>query len=258
MFKFLFHKNKIKVNGITHGSHGDHWGAFFGFEKISTNPQLLLNELVKVVGENKGIKIDNKYSQTIKNMGVVDIIVISDAQKISSSFPNLKSKYTLPFVTKEINEWNHADNIEAQIIGGGRKTFALNFFATDYLKNKKIYKTNKELNINVSAFAYVIKQSSNLPDNFSDNFVAYFPNMQVSDGSVYDFIGKIVSFEEYKQNGINGFVIKTKLINHEKMEDFFVLDIFINQDNMRIEKPKKGMRIFGCFWLQGNIAENCI
>ena len=75
MFEFLF--NKVKVKKIYSGSHGDHWGAFFGFEKINTSPQLLIDELIKIVSENKDIRIDNKYSQTIKNMGVIDILVIS-------------------------------------------------------------------------------------------------------------------------------------------------------------------------------------
>ncbi|KKR49221.1 MAG: hypothetical protein UT86_C0001G0193 [Candidatus Magasanikbacteria bacterium GW2011_GWC2_40_17] len=254
MFESLFSKNKIKIKGIKQGSHGDHWGAFFGFQNFRSNPKILLDKIEKILDNKNSIKIDNKYSKSVENIGQVDLIVISDNKGMASCFPLLNTKYNLPFESKEINERNHVGNIEAQIIGGGRKTFALNFFATDYLNNKQIYKTTKELKINLSAFAYVIKESENLPDKFSNDFVTYMPNTESTYGDVYDFIGKIIDFAEYNHEDIEGYIVKTKLINNEKMEDFFNLDIFVNKENMRIENLKRGTRISGCFWLQGNIV----
>jgi hypothetical protein len=256
MFKSLFAKNKIKINKVNHGSHGDHWGAFFGFENLIKDQDILLGRINQLMESKKAEKVDKQYSVIKENLGNIDMKVIVDSQVMVSCFPSLESNNKIPFENKIVNEWNHVDGIEAQIGGSGRKTFGLIFFATDYLENKKIYQQNQELEINLSGFAYVIQESTKLPDNFSEDFVSCMPNKQINDSSVYDFVGKIIDFKEYSFEDIDGFIITTKLINHEEMEDFFVLDIFVNKQNLKIEKPKKGMRISGCFWLQGNIAKD--
>ncbi len=256
MFKSLFAKKRIKINKINHGSHGDHWSAFFGFENLSKDQNILLDRINQLIESKKAKKIDKKYSIIKENLGNINIKIITDSQGMVSCFPVLESKNKIPFENKAINEWNHVDNIEAQIGGSGRKTFGLSFFATDYLENKKIYQQNQELEIILSGFAYVVQKSEKLPDKFSEDFVSYMPNQQTDGRSVYDFIGKIIDFKEYSFEGIDGFIITTKLINHEEIEDFFVLDIFVNKQNLKIEKPKKDMRISGCFWLQGNIAKS--
>jgi hypothetical protein len=47
-----------------------------------------------------------------------------------------------------------------------------------------------------------------------------------------------------------------KLINHDTIEDFFSLEVFVNKENIQLEKLEKGMRVEGLMWLQGNIVEN--
>lgn len=256
MFKLFFARKRIKINKINHGSHGDHWGAFFGFENLAKDQNILLGRINRIMESKKAEKIDKQYSIIKESLKDIDIKIIVDSQGMSSCFPAMVSNNKIPFENKIINEWKHVDNIEAQIGGLGRKTFGLSFFASDYLENKKIYQQNKELEINLSGFAYVIQESKKLPDNFSEDFVSYMPNQQTKNSSIYDFFGKIIDFKEYAHEGIHGFIISTKLINHEEMEDFFVLDIFVNKQNLKIEKPKKGMRISGCFWLQGNIGKS--
>lgn len=257
MFKSFFSKNKIIIKGINHGAHADYWGAFLGFENFNKDQKILIERINKYLQEKKAKPIDKKYSIIQKNLGdVIDTVIIVDKQDVASFYPIMKSEKVMPFEGNQIHEWNHFDNIEAQILGAGRKTFALNFFATDYLENKKIYQQKKQLNINLSGFAFVIQASTKLPDNFSEDFVSYMPNQQTDDGSVYDFIGKIIDFRKYSYEDIHGFIISTKLINDPQIEDFFVLDIFVNKQNLKIDELKKGMRISGCFWLQGKIAGN--
>ena len=44
------------------------------------------------------------------------------------------------------------------------------------------------------------------------------------------------------------------LMSFDENPDFFTVDMFINKENMRIDKLENGMRITGALWLQGEIA----
>lgn len=255
MFKKFFNKNDIKLNKINYGSHGNHWDAFFGFEKLKKD-QSTLFDLAETVLKNKKIKkINQKYSTTHLKTGALGTKMIIDSKKMTSFFPTLESEKAVPFETKSINEWSHVNGIEAQVLGAGRETFGLNFFATDYLENKNVYQKNKHLKIHLSAIAYVVQEVEKLPDNFSEKFVSYMPNQKTGDHSDYDFIGEIIDFKECVYGDVSGFILTTKLIHNEEVEDFFSLDIFVNRQELKVKKLEKGMKISGCFWLQGRVSE---
>jgi len=233
---------------------GDNGGAFFGFKSFNTSPHLLVDKINHSLEGDGRKPIRDQYSIKIENLGDVNIVFILGSQSMISCFPVLNSQSQMSFESKVINEWVHVDSVEAQISGKGKEMIGLNFFATDYLENKQLYQSTPKLEISFSAFAYVMKKSDKLPDNFSDEFVAFMPNTEGNDPTLYDFFGKVIFFRQYECEGIRGFIVKTKLINHEKDEDFFVIDMFINEENLRVDTLKNGMRISGCFWLQGKIV----
>lgn len=256
MLESFFSKNNIKINKVDHGSHGDHWSAFFWFENLEIDVNILMDRINHALEDKKSEKINNQYSLVKESLENIEIKIILNFQEMASCFPVLNSNNKIPFFNTAVNERAHVDNIEAQIIGSWRNTFGLNFFATDYLENKKVYHQTQNLEVNLSGFAYVIQESQKMWDNISEDFVWYIPSQQTRDKSVYDFIGTVIDFKEYSFENIEGFIIKTKLINQHEMEDFFVLDIFVNKQNLRLEKLEKNMKISWCFWLQGNIAKN--
>lgn len=95
----------------------------------------------------------------------------------------IRTNYTLPFETKKIIEWSHIANMEAEIQGGGRDTFGLSFFATDYAINKRKYKSKKNLNIKISAVGLVLDKSDLTEINgtpVSPDFSTYMPNKDMS------------------------------------------------------------------------------
>lgn len=187
---------------------------------------------------------------------------IHTGENIPSAFPYLKTNYQLTFKTKEIIEWSHIDNLEAEIYGAGRDTFALGFFATDYALNKEIYKTQEDVEVRVSAIVLTMEEADLSEDSnsegpkFAKGFATYMPNNDLPGISYYDFIGELIDFEEMiviPDPKVEGYVMKVKLINHENPE-FFTVDMFVNKSNMSIAEIKKGMSVSGAIWMQGEIS----
>lgn len=259
--------SEIKLTSINHGSHGDNFGGLLGFQflNLEVGEQFIFATINlcterEPILETKNVSIHQTMFATTtgseSNLGVR--IIKPSKNKILSAYPYLNTNYTIPFTTKEIIEWSHMDNLEAEIKGSGRDTFGFDFFATDYAIHKEKYKTTKQLNIHVSAIGFVLDHS-NLEEmgdaKFSANFAAYMPSQDLPRQTYYDFIGSLIDFNEVviKENN-TGYIIKVKLINNEENPDFFTIEMFVNKENMRIETLEKGMKITGAFWFQGEIA----
>ncbi len=256
----------IDFLSVDNGSHGDNFGGLIGFGSFNTeNGENLIHQHMVLSSMQKPILEKNEWAihQTIfqqekesdKSLGVR---TLQSGKEILSAYPYLKTNYTIPFTTKEIFEWSHMDNLEAEIKGGGRDTFGLGFFATDYAINKDKYKSNKNLNIKISAIGLVLDKS-NLSEidghNLSDGFASYMPNQDIPRPTYYDFIGVLIDYESVNITEKNdGYIVKVKLINEESNPDFFTVDMLINKENMRISSLEKGMRITGALWFQGEIA----
>lgn len=110
---------------------------------------------------------------------------------------NIKTNYTLPFETKKIIEWSHIANMEAEVQDGGRDTFGLSFFATDYVINKRKYKSEKNLNIKISAVGLVLDKSDLTEIKgtpVSTNFSTYMPSKDISRPTYFVFIGVLNNY----------------------------------------------------------------
>ena len=253
---------EIIMSEIDNGSHGDNMGGLIGFNSLNDeNGRKFITELMAKSMVEKSELITKSYE--LKSMSISDnpnlrLRVLTDTKNVISAFPYLKTSYTVPYSTKEIIEWKHMNKCEAEIKGGGRKTFGFDFFPTDYAINKRIYIENKEVNLNVSAIAFVIDKSEinqNTEVEFSEDFVSYMPSSNLPRQTYYDFIGKIIDYDEVTLNSQNkGYIAKLRLINHDSDPNFFTVDMFMNKENMRIQTIEKGMKISGLLWFQGEIA----
>lgn len=256
----------IEIISVNNGSHGDNFGGLIGFGFLnSENGENFIQEYVSFSSIQKPVLTKDDYSiHQLKfqdepgNKRSAGIRTLKTRNKILSSYPYLSTSYTIPFTTKQIYEWSHISDLEAEIKGGGRDTFGFGFFATDYAVNKEKYKSSKNLNIKVSAFALVLDRS-NLTEiggqKLSEGFASYMPNHDIPRPTYYDFIGVLVDFEAVHLSETNGgYIVKVKLINEGSNPDFFTVDMFINKENMRFENLEKGMQITGALWFQGEIA----
>ncbi len=254
----------IKMSETDNGSHGDNIGGLIGFNSLnSEHGRNFINEiLVKSVNEKPDLSTNSHElkSISIANNPNLKLRVLTDTKIVLSAFPYLRTTYVLPYKTKEIIEWKDMKKCEAEIKGGGRNTFGFDFFPTDYAINKSKYTANNEIQLHVSAIAFVVDKSELNQDTevkFSEDFVSYLPSSNLPRQTYYDFIGKVIDFEEIKfDNNAQGYIAKVKLINEDSDPDFFTVDMFMNKENMRISALERGLKITGLLWFQGEIASN--
>lgn len=253
---------EIKMAETDNGSHGDNIGGLIGFNSLnSENGRNFINELmVKSMIEKSELSTKSYELKSISlaNNPNLKLRVLTDTKNVLSAFPYLKTSYKLPYKTKEIIEWKHMKKCEAEIKGGGRNTFGFDFFPTDYAINKSKYIANNEIQLHVSAIAFVVDKSELNQDTevkFSEDFVSYMPSSNLPRQTYYDFIGKVVDFDEVIfDNNDQGYIAKVKLINEDLDPNFFTVEMFMNKENMRISALEKGMKISGLLWFQGEIA----
>ncbi|RZJ65257.1 MAG: hypothetical protein EOO50_14620 [Flavobacterium sp.] len=257
---------EIEIISTNEGKHGDHFGALFGFEFMASDSGAkLVNQLMAAAISTEAVKQSEfasfheaRFDEIFNTSKKLSLRTVSTSENLISAYPRLETSFVVPFATKQIREWSHAKNLEAEIYGGGRDTFGFGFFATDYALNKKTYQTQKQLDIRVWALAFVIDKSDVTEINgasLSADFSTYMPNSDFPGVSHYDFIGVLLEYSEVAVFGENsGYILRVKLINDAQNEDFFTLDIFVNKQNMRISNLEKGMKLTGCLWFEGEIA----
>ncbi len=252
----------LKISYTEEGGHGDNFGGLIGFEYLNTeegnnflNEQIAASTTIEPIATEDGIAFhDLHFNDTI--LGLRTLVSHGN---MFSCYPYLKPSFNLPFETTEVIEWSHINGFEGEIKGRGRDTFGLGFFATDYALKKETYQSEKEITIRLSAIALVMDEfkSDKIGDQpISDDFAAYMPNTQIPNPTYYDYIG-IINEVKPLQLGedVRGYLCNIKLINQPEDPDFFTVDLFINQENMRIDSVETGMRVTGALWFQGELAE---
>ncbi|MEN2399935.1 hypothetical protein GKZ90_0009115 [Flavobacterium sp. MC2016-06] len=255
----------LKIKKVNNGTVGDMWGGIFGFERLSQEDgkNFLTHTAAFILFQEAVKSNDEVLISEVKH----DAVIFRGAKTIDeesrTAFPVIKTDFFIDVVNKQINEWDNVNNLEAIIIGGGRDTFGLTFFATDYAINSAKYKSTKNLNIELSGIIYTLEIGS-LPDttpdgpNYSEGFTMYMPNKEMSELGCFDFIGQLEDFREIEilyEKPVKGYILKIRLITNEDHPDFFTIEMFVNKENMRFENLEIGMKLTGLFQLQGQIKE---
>ncbi|MDN3691387.1 hypothetical protein QWZ06_03480 [Chryseobacterium tructae] len=250
----------IKIKKSNVHSLANMWGGIFGFQNFQTQKKYS-DYLVHTMAMAKvdTIPADEKAKHT-EFADVKFKTIISD--EFNTIYPEVKTNFSLDFETKEIREWENVNNNEAIVAGSARDTFGLWFFPTDYAENKNKYQTQNKINVNVSGIIFVLDlhESFDLPDGTKtdEEFTAYKPSEDLPDYGCIDFIGKVLDIKEtevLEDGSVKGFILKLRLITNSEMEDFFTIDAFVNNENIRFETLTVGMQVAGAMQLQGRIAE---
>jgi hypothetical protein len=131
----------IQIYKVNQGSLGDMWGGFLGFD-LSQSPagkQLMMEYFAYATSREPVMQNEEAIVSELNygNISVRGVRTTSDSTR--TVFPVIKTSYNIPFETKKISEWQHIENLEAIVYGGGRDKFALSFFATDYCVNRDKY-----------------------------------------------------------------------------------------------------------------------
>ena len=262
MFNF-FRKKKtdeisnpsIKIEKTKDGKVGDFWSCYLGFEVQSSKNYA--RELTACTMEY-GKKIHSDASISVLQLEGNYSAIFSFAKEdtIISAYPILKSNKSIPFQTVKIIEWEHVNNLEAQIEGRGEAKFGLSFFANDYVINRKKYRENQDLNIVFTGFA--INAEKFQPEKgFSDEFVAYMPNSEYGKYSVIDFVGEVKNVTIIKETHygieIEGYWMTLILVRSKEENVYFELDVFLNKQNTELTSINIGDKLTGMIKLSGKI-----
>ena len=157
---------------ISEWSYWDHWWALYWFEKFQTSEEQR-ESLKTILMSTEGKTIVWKYKQWFIDFNDFCINIITLNKNLVSWFPQIHTSKSIDITIKKVNEWEHVDGVEWQIEGKWKDTFWLSFFATDYLKNKDLYKNKTKLAICLSWMAYSVEKAWKM-EWFADNFVRSF------------------------------------------------------------------------------------
>jgi hypothetical protein len=257
--EFVENELGIKVKKARNGSLENTWGGLLGFDFFrSESGRPFLTEYIARTATQPPLR-KKDISIYPLSFGEVILNVVALQEVVKTAFPIVKTKTAISIQTKEITEWAHIDNLEAMIKGSGKDTFGVTYFATDYATHRDKYLSNKKLKIELSAICLVLdvseqKEFNGLSD-LSEQFVGYSPNKGLAHFGCFDFIGLLKRFKPVSifDGHIKGYMMSVQLINHENIDDFFIVDVFVNQNNMRFKKLLVGMKITGMLQFQGCI-----
>lgn len=254
----------VIIKTVNNGKVGDFWGGMFGFEFFrEMSHDALFQYMALARTKNMPIQVVDDIQIHELNFNKLSLRTVSNSDDIITSFPTVQTNQAIDVSLKQIDQWEHSNDLEAIVYGGGRDTFAIRFYATDYAFNRKKYLSNTKVNVKLSAILYVLdKHTENKNQetddlNMSPEFCMYMPSQESAEFGCYDFIGKLEYMEEanYLDNDEHsGYILRIKLINNEEIEDFFTIDMFVNKKNMRFTDLQIGMKLTGMFQLFGELA----
>ncbi|MGH1384198.1 hypothetical protein [Kordia sp.] len=264
--KTVENEHGIIIKTVNNGHVGDFWSGIFGFEYFQTmSPDFLYQYMALAQTKNPPIQKVDTVEVYQLDFDRLALRVICEEQRLVSAFPRIETHTKIDVALKQIDEWEHVQNLEAIVHGGGRDTFAIRFYATDYAFNREKYLSNTKVNMKLSGIIYVLdkhtEDSNTLEDGttLSPDFCMYMPGQEWSEFGCFDFIGKLESIEEanaFDNEAHSGYMLKIKLINNEEIADFFTIDMFVNKKNMRFtDDLEVGMKLTGMFQLLGEIAD---
>ncbi|WP_121809496.1 hypothetical protein [Mucilaginibacter kameinonensis] len=253
----------LQIKKTNSGSLSNMWGGILGFKKQAVSKSLLAQYMAATF-MNDHLK-NSTPEISVYEMSYGDVIFRGAKTADGSNrtiVPHVRATKSIDVVNEQINEWEHTKDLEAVISGGGRDTFGVTYFATDYAINKDIYHNQPKLDILFSAILFVLAESETDIQNegqditLSEGFTGYIPHKQLAEFGCFEFIGIVENFyrnDVLERGSAEGYVVKIKLINNDDIEDFFTIPMFINIENMRFTELRKGMKVSGVFQLLGEI-----
>lgn len=247
------------------GQMGDTLAGIFGFQFFySEEGKNYLNATIALALHLSPRKDEPGFVYHSLDGDYVSLQTLTHDGSIQTFIPVVHTDRILPFKTKNIREWANVGGIEAVLEGGGRDTFLVRFYATDYTKNKHRYLTEQNLDIKMAGIAFAFQAgglNESRPEGepkFADDFCGYFPNQDYFYLGVVDFTGIVVDFKEVQANEHlreKAYMVTVKLINKEDDPDFFVVDVYVHKTTMNFTHLENGMTVKGAIQFVGHIAE---
>lgn len=235
------------------------WGGIFGFGTYRNGDgyQMLLEQMALAAMQTPDIQTENFAVHTL-DWGVLKLKAVMQEGAPKTFLPIIQTENVCEVETTEIAEWEQVDNLEAIVSGRGKNTFGISYYATDYAENKHLYQSRVVQNIALSGIAYVVDvytPKSDQPFGQTKDFAAFLPTASLPNQACYDFIATVrsVGIVQLFENQTMALILQVNLLNHPEIPDFFLFDLYVCPENMRLETIQAGMMLTGVFQMQGRI-----
>ncbi|MEM6685942.1 MAG: hypothetical protein AAF617_09190 [Bacteroidota bacterium] len=257
----------VIIRSIHFGSVGDLWRGIFGFEHFEEETQAFLHQQI-VTSQSMNYRIRQIGDVEVFQLDFTRMALRSVYQhrNMITVFPRITTDTQLEVTLRQLDEWAHVQKLEATVGGAGRDTFGIRFYATDYGFNHEKYHSTSTLTMKITGLIYVLdkdeatKDASEEGPNFHPDFCMYMPGQEWAEFGCFDFVAKLEAMEEvyaFNDKAHKGHILKLKLIYNEEFPDFFTIDMFVNENNIRFDASELhiGMKLTGMFQMLGEIAE---
>lgn len=252
----------IKVSKANELDFENTWGGIFGFQSFRReNGDFELRKHFLMALDEQPVSTHGSLSIHQVDFGDVAFKAMKENGKPYTILPVVKTNYIVETSTRAISEWENFDNRVALVTASGRQTFGITFVATDYAENRELYLSRKDLNTHISGIAFVLdifKNKNNGEVKYSEEFTAYMPNQDMAHYACFDFIGQVEDLRKIQlltQKNLEAYLMKVRLITDPERKDFFTIDMYVTQENMRFSGLEKGMKVTGMMQLQGSVAK---
>jgi len=229
------------------------WAGLFGAINV-LNDHDYPYEIAHKILENHNAEVPGGYWNYEEETGPLTINILLEEYNVIAISGWLKTNFS--FISKiiSIGEWAVVYNLGAQVAISIKGRLLIAAQAVDYHKNKKLYGNllGKEHNCSIGAIAL---RMDKLPasSGFAENSCGYLPEDIHKPGNpFYRFTGIVMNHQIIKSNsiGIEGYVIEMRLVSLPENENYFVVNMFLNKENLFYEDFKNGGRVSGIAMFQ--------
>lgn len=243
---------EIKLSRKDNGSHENNWAGIFGFDAFAQNINGV-QDIVKDLEEFVAQQYEKTPSDVFNVPLATDLYatVVLDKGRFVTAYPLVISDQAVNTSTKGIEEWQHRQGSEAQVLATANNTYGLHYYAADYTAKKEIYQSKPEIETVLAGVLYTaapqVKQ-----EGFADDFTGYFPHTDFPGSSLYQVHAQIKAIRKSANENlhIDGYIFTLKIAEATEGKELLV-DAFISFDNIQAEGITRGSYISGSLWLQG-------
>jgi len=229
------------------------WAGLFG-AIIVLNDHDYPYEIAHKILENHNAEVVCGYWNYEEETGPLTISILLEEYNVITISGWLKTNFS--FISKiiSIGEWAVVYNLGAQVTVSLKDQLLIIAHAVDYHKNKKLYANllGKEHNCSIGAIALRMDKLS-ASTGFDENSCGYLPeDIYKPESPFYRFTGIVINHEILKSNSIfiEGYLIEMRLVSLPENGNYFVVNMFLNKENLFYEDFENGDRVSGIAMFQ--------
>jgi hypothetical protein len=250
----------LKVKKSNSLNINNYWCGIFGFNIFQTpNGNIALQEYF---AETMYLGSKNEREDiTSFELKYHDLIFkgISKSNVPVTFYPVVLTDNIIEIENKNLDIWENTQGLIAVVTANGKDTFAFSYLATDYAESEEIYNTKRVHKLKVSGIAmFVGTYEAKLNDQgVAHDSTMFIPSKRLPNYACFEFLGELLDFRKTNESEVHiydGYILKIRLVTMQKDLNFFSLDIFVSNENLKVQNLEKGMKLTGSFLMQGSLV----